>query len=214
MSGLLQKAKGIRLSRIVIPTIIIALLVSGSVIPVLWFEGDMWHKEPEKKTPPPPYHVHGGLEILDITGDRSDPPSTTINRLTILVTVYAGNNGIDISKLRVHWTGPTQNVVLNLNTASPTVTSATYFASDEVPIKTPRSANWDPGATPPTFFLMHGVVIYITIDLSEQNGINDPLAKLKTAQLYFEGVPGLPAYESFTTPYDFGTHRYIDLTNF
>jgi len=157
-------------------------------------------------------NINGGVYVLDITGDRSAPPAATINRVTFLATIYSGNNGIDISKLRVHWTGPTQNVVLNLNTASPTVASATDFASDEVPVKAPRSSDWNPGAVPPTFFLVEGNVIYITIDLTPLNGINDPLGAGKTAQVYFEGVPGLPAFESFTTPFAYGTNRYIDLT--
>jgi len=156
--------------------------------------------------------VSGGLKILDITGDRSNPPASTINRVTFLATIYAGNPGINIANLRVHWMGPTQNTVLNLNTASPTVASATDFACDEVPVKAPRSVEWNPGAVPPTFFLVEGNVIYITIDLTPLNGINDPLGAGKTASIYFEGVPGLVTYESFTTPYTYGTNRYIDLT--
>jgi archaellin len=157
--------------------------------------------------------VSGGLKILDITGDRSSvPPAATINRVTFLATIYAGNPGINVAKLRVHWEGPTQNVVLNLNTASPTVASATDFACDEVPVKAPRTSEWDPNAVPPTFFLVQENVIYITIDLTPLNGINDPLGAGKTASVYFEGVPGLVAYESFTTPFSYGTNRYIDLT--
>jgi archaellin len=157
--------------------------------------------------------INGGLKVLDITGDRSSvPPAATINRVTFLATIYSGNDGIDISKLRVHWIGPTQNVVVNLNTASPTVASATDFACDEVPVKAPRTSDWNPGAVPPTFFLTEGNVIYITIDLTPLNGINDPLGAGKTAQVYFEGVPGLTAYESFTTPFAYGNNRYIDLT--
>jgi len=157
--------------------------------------------------------VSGGLKVLDISGDRSSvPPAATINRVTFLATVYAGNPGINIANLRVHWMGPTQNVVLNLNTVSPTVASATDFACDEVPVKAPRSADWNPGALPPTFFLVEQNVIYITIDLTPLNGINDPLGAGRTASIYFEGVPGLVAYESFTTPYTYGNSRYIDLT--
>jgi archaellin len=157
--------------------------------------------------------VSGGLKILDISGDRSSvPPAATINRVTFWGTVYSGNPGINIAKLRVHWKGPTQDVVLNLNTASPTVASATDFACDEVPVKAPRTSDWNPGAVPPTFFLVQENVIYITIDLTPLNGINDPLGAGKTAQVYFEGVPGLVAMEKFTTPYTDGTNRYIDLT--
>ena len=157
--------------------------------------------------------VSGGLKVLDISGDRSSvPPAATINRVTFLASTYAGNPGINIANMRVHWMGPTQNVVLNLNTASPTVASATDFACDEVPVKAPRSSDWNPGAIPPTFFLVENNVIYITIDLTPLNGINDPLGAGKTASIYFEGVPGLVAYESFTTPYTYGTSRYIDLT--
>jgi archaellin len=157
--------------------------------------------------------VSGGLKILDISGDRSSvPPAATINRVTFYATIYAGNPGVNIANLRVHWKGPTQDVVVNLNTASPTVASALDFACDEVPVKAPRSSDWNPGAAPPTFFLTENNVIYITIDLTPLNGINDPLGAGKTASVYFEGVPGLASYEMFTTPYTYGTNRYIDLT--
>jgi archaellin len=193
--------------------IIVATLVSVSVISGLWMGGYLWHKEPATKPPPPGPEVRGGLQILDITGDRSSvPPAATINRVMFLATVYAGNPGVDIAHLRIHWMGPTKNVILNLNTSTPNVTSATDFASEEVPIKAPRSSDWNPGAHPPTFFLAEQNVIYITIDLTPLNGINDPLAAGKTAQVYFEGVPGLVACESFTTPFAYGNNRYIDLT--
>jgi len=154
------------------------------------------------------------MYILDITGYRENSYDSVsgITCVTFLATVYSGNNGIDISKLRVHWMGPTQNVVLSLNKSSPTVVSATEFACDEVPVKTPRADSWNPGSKPPTFFLAEGNVIYIKMDLTPLNGINDPLGAGKTAQVYFEGVPGLPAFESFTTPFAYGTNRYIDLT--
>jgi hypothetical protein len=57
-----------------------------------------------------------------------------------------------------------------------------------------------------------GIVIYITIDLTPLDGINDMLGAGKTASVYFEGVPGLASHESFTTPYTYGNNRYIDLT--
>ena len=202
MSGLLQKAKGIRLSTIVIPTIIIALLVSGSFIPVIWFEGDMWHKKPD---------VLGGLQILDVVGDRSSPPATTINKVTFLATIYCGNPGINIANLIVYWQKPSKESLLTLSTSTPTLASAVNFACDEVPIKTPRSGSWDPSAAPPTFFLEPGNVIYITIDLTSQNGIDDPLAAGNTARVLFVGGPGFLTYISFTTPYPLGTNRYIDL---
>jgi len=211
MSGMLKRAKGKKRSRIAASAIIVALLVSGSIVSGLWFGGFFSHNEPAKKKPPPPY-IEGDLKILDITGDRSYPPSSTINRVTFLATIYAGNPGINIANLRMHWLGPMQTTVLKLNTASPTVASATDFASDEMPVKAPRSVEWNPGAVPPTFFLVEGNVIYITIDLTPLNGINDPLGAGKTASIYFEGIPGLVTYESFTTPYSYGTNRLIDLT--
>jgi archaellin len=192
--------------------IVTATIISASIISELWMGGYLWQKEPViKKEPPPKPWV--SLKILDITGDRSSvPPAATINRVTFLATIYAGNPGINIAHLRIHWMGPTQNVVLDLNKNSPTVASATNFACDEVPVKSPRSSSWDPGAKPPTFFLVEGQVIYITIDLTPLNGINDTLGAGKTASVYFEGVPGLAAYESFTTPLSYGSNRYIDLT--
>jgi archaellin len=156
--------------------------------------------------------VSGGPKVLDIVGDRSNPVTATINRITFMITCYAGNPGINIAKMRVHWIGPTQNVMLNLNTLSPTVPSVTAFASDEVPVRAPRSPEWDPAVFPPTFFLVPDNVVYVLIDLTALNGINDPLGAGKVAKVYFEGVPGLTVKESFTTPYSYGTNQYIDLT--
>jgi len=199
-------------SRIAVSAIIVATLVSASVISGLWMGGYLWHKEPATKSKPPTWS--NGLKILDITGYResSYQSESDITCVTFLATVYSGTPGIDISKLRVLWIGPTQKVVLNLNKSSPTVVSATNFACDEVPVKAPRSSDWNPGAIPPTFFLVEGNVVYITIDLTPLNGINDTLGTRKTASVYFEGGPGLVSYDAFTTPYTFGTNRFIDLT--
>jgi len=198
-------------SRLAVSAIVVATIVSASVISGLWIGGYLSPRKTEIK-PSHTYPVSPGLKLLDITGSRENSHESDITCVTFMTTVYSGTPGIDISKLRVHWMGPTQNVVLNLNKSSPTVVSATNFACDEVPVKSPRSSSWNPGAKHPTFFLLEQNVIYIKIDLTSLNGINDTLGAGKTASVNFEGIPGLVTYESFTTPYSYGTNRLIDLT--
>jgi archaellin len=198
-------------SRIAASVMIVATIVTASVISGLWMGGYLSPRKTEIK-PPHTYPVSPGLKLLDITGARENAYESDLTCVTFLATIWAGNPGINIANLRVHWHGPAQDVVVILNTASPTVASATEFACDEVPVKTPRSANWNPGAKPPTFFLTENNIICISIDLTPFNGINDPLGAGKTASVYFEGVPGLASYESFTTPFIYGNNRLIDLT--
>lgn len=159
--------------------------------------------------------VAGGVKILDITGDRGNPVTANIVKVRFLATVWAGDaNGINIAKLRIHWIGPTQNVYLNL---VPTVVghlqaSAVAFAAEEVPVQNPRSPEWDPAAVPPTYFLVNDNVIYIELDLTALNGINDPLGPGDTAAIYFAPPSGLTVEETFTTPNAYGVNEFIDLT--
>jgi hypothetical protein len=212
MFGRLHRKKSMKRSRIAASVIVVATIVTASVFSGLWMGSFLVPDEPMIKPPPPDRSVQGGLKILDIMGARENSYESDITCVTFLATVWAGYPGLNIAKLRVHWRGPTKNLVLDLNTFFPTVASATDFACDEVPVKAPRSTDWNPDTVPPTFFLVQENVIYITIDLTPLNGIDDPLGAGKTAQVYFEGVPGLTAYESFTTPYAYGNNRYIDLT--
>ena len=157
---------------------------------------------------------NGIIKILDITGDRGNSFEPAIQSVTFLVTVWCGNPGINIAELHIHWLGPSRNIILGLNTSSPTATSASAFASDRVPVMAPRTMEWDPNATPPAFFLVIDTVAYIKINLGPINGINDPLSPGKTANVYFEveGLPGTVHMETFTAPNSFGTNRYIDFT--
>jgi archaellin len=157
--------------------------------------------------------VAGGVKVLDITGDRGNPVTANIVKVRFLATVWAGDaNGVNIAKLRIHWKGPTQSVYLNLNPASHTVASSTDFAAEEIPVRNPRSPEWDPNAVPPTYFLVNENVIYIEIDLTALNGINDPLGAGDTASIYFIPGQGLTVEETFTTPNSYGNNEFIDLT--
>ena len=213
MFGRLSRIKGMKRSRIAVSAIIVATIVTASVISGLWMGGYLSPKKTEI-IPPHPYPSSVWMKTLDITGyrERSYDSESDITCVTFMTTVYAGSPDINIANLRVHWMGPTKSVILTLNTSTPTVATPTDFACDEIPVKSPRSGDWNPGAHPPTFFLVENQVICITIDLTPQNGIDDTLGPQKTARVYFEGVPGLVTYEWFTTPYTFGTNRLIDLT--
>jgi flagellin FlaB len=158
--------------------------------------------------------VSGGIKVLDITGDRGNPITANIVQVKFMLTVWAADsNGVDIAKLRVHWKGPTKEVVLNLRPASWNTASSTEFGAEEEPIKTPtRSPDWDPGAIPPTFFLINGNIIHLVIDLTALSGINDPLGPDDRASVYFEPAIGLVVEETFTTPNSYGLGEFIDLT--
>jgi len=158
------------------------------------------------------HEVAGGIKVLDITGDRGSPVPGDIQQVKFMVTVWAGDpDGVNVAKLRVHWKGPTKEIVLNLdpllgyNTAGPL-----RFAAEEQPIKATRTPDWDPAAG--AFFLINENVIYILIDLTALNGINDVLSPGDTASIYFEPGAGLTVEETFTTPNSYGTNQFVDLT--
>ena len=161
------------------------------------------------------HEVAGGLKVIDITGDRANPITANIVKVRFLATVWSGDpDGINVAKLRIHWMGPTQNVYLNLvpTVAGHLVASALAFAAEEVPVQNPRSPEWDPAAVPPTYFLVNQNIIYIELDLTALNGINDPLGPGDTAAIYFAPAQGLTVEETFTTPNSYGVNEFIDLT--
>ncbi|MEM2869452.1 MAG: hypothetical protein QW379_03395 [Thermoplasmata archaeon] len=160
--------------------------------------------------------VSGGLKIQDITGDRdyggAGPPYGDIEMIKLWVTVWEGNPGVDISKMKVHWIGPTVEIMLPMDrTNNPPVPTTTAFGADDENSDT--GDGWDPTATPPQYFLLNDNMIYIAIDLRPgPNGIGDELGPGETAVLYFELSAGLTVKEEFTAPLSFGSQRFIDLT--
>ena len=156
--------------------------------------------------------VAGGVKVLDITGDRGNPPGGTIGTVKFMLTVWAADsNGVDIAKLRVHWKGPTKEIVLVLDPVLGYATAGPLrFGAEEVPVKNPRTTDWDPAQS--HFFLINGNIIYLLIDLTALNGINDPLSPGSPASVYFEPAVGLVVEETFTTPTSYGLGQFIDLT--
>jgi len=197
-------------SRIAASAIIVATIVSASVFSGLWMGGYLSPKKTEKKPFPP--NLHGFFMIFDVTGYRENSSESDITCVTFLASVRPGDLGIDIADLQVLWLGSTQTAVLELNESSPTTPTSSTFATDEVPVKSPRSVDWDPSRHPPKFHLYSDRVIYINIDLTSSKGIDDQLGPGKTAQVYFEGLPGLSYQVKLTTPDTYGTSRLIDLT--
>ena len=161
----------------------------------------------EKKPPPVPPSVR--IKILDIEGIRNNSSESDIECVMFLITVWSENPSLDITKLRVHWVGPTKSAYLTLAPASWTTATATNFAAEEIPVKSQRTSDWNP---PNTFLLLWENMIYIKINLTSPDGINDTLGTGKIVKVYFEDLPGHVLEQQFTTPRSFGTNQYIDLT--
>jgi len=165
--------------------------------------------------------VSGGIKVLDIVGDRNLNKNgvpvnvqTGIQRITFMVTVWAGSQGINMRTMRVHWMGPTQSAYLTINAASWTVGSSTDFGCDNVP--SVIQTDWNP---PGTMTLHWENMAYIEIELGngnigEQTGspASWGLVPGSSAHVYFEPAAGLVVEESFTTPSTYGTNQFIDLT--
>lgn len=193
-------------SRIIASSIVISILISAPVISGLWMSGYLSPKKTEKR--PPPFISYDWLKVLDIVGDMNNSSGSNIEYITFIVTVWAGKPGFNITHLRMHWLGPTKSVHLTLAPASWTNANATNFAAEEIPVKSPRTPDWNP---PNTFVLQFENIIYIKINLTSLNGINDTLGPRTNVRVYFE-VTGFVLEQTFTTPNSFGTNRYIDLT--
>jgi archaellin len=163
--------------------------------------------------------VSGGIKVLDIVGDRNlqkgiANQQTGIQRITFLVTVWAGSQGINMREMRVHWMGPTRSAYLTINPASYTAGSATDFGCDNVPSVV--TTDWNP---PGTMWLQWENMAYVEIELGngnigEQTGAGPSwgLVPGSAAHVYFEPSAGLVVEEAFTTPSTYGTSTFIDLT--
>jgi len=165
--------------------------------------------------------VSGGIKVLDIVGDRNLNKGglpvniqTGIQRVTFLVTVWAGSQGVNMRTMRVHWMGPTQSAYLTINPASYTVGSQTDFGCDNVPAAV--TTDWNP---PGTMWLHWENMAYVELELGngnigEQTGspASWGLVPGSHASVYFEPAAGLVVEESFTTPTTYGTMQFIDLT--
>jgi archaellin len=165
--------------------------------------------------------VSGGIKVLDIVGDRNLNKNgvpvnvqTGIQRITFLVTVWAGSQGINMRTMRVHWMGPTQSAYLTINPASYTVGSGTDFGCDNVPSAV--TTDWNP---PGTMWLHWENMAYVELELGngnigEQTGAPASwgLVPGSMAHVYFEPAAGLVVEEAFTTPTTYGTNQFIDLT--
>jgi flagellin FlaB len=165
--------------------------------------------------------VSGGIKVLDIVGDRNLNKNgvpvnvqTGIQRITFLVTVWAGSQGINMRTMRVHWMGPTQSAYLTINPASYTAGSGTDFGCDNVPSAVTN--DWNP---PGVMYLQWENMVYVELELGngnigEQTGnpASWGLVPGSHAAVYFEPAAGLVVEESFTTPTTYGSNQFIDLT--
>jgi len=168
--------------------------------------------------------VAGGIKVLDIVGSREASPgagvpaNTNIERIRFLVTVWAGSQGINMAKLRVHWMGPTMNAYLTLNVANYNIASATDFACDSEPVAVTN--DWNPANG--IFWLHWENIVYVELEVGTGFG-NGGIGEMDPANnsgvppnshcaVYFEPVAGLVVEESFTTPTSYGTGLFIDLT--
>jgi flagellin FlaB len=91
------------------------------------------------------------------------------------------------------------------------------YAAEEVPGGVDNSG-WDPwvGCPPtraPTFFLVPGNVLVLTIDLRPTIGIAGQLPPSTTCTIKIIPNSGIEYIDAFTTPSGYGTSAIVDLTN-
>ena len=182
--------------------------------------------------------IAGGFKVAKIEGyrdSRGGVLNSTIDYLRIYVSAWDGSDPININTTRIEvliGAPPNQGgqwTVLTL--ARYTVAGSTgyinvpqqlqladdkHFAAEEVP-GGQENSGWDPWSSPthqPTYFLVPGNVLVLTIDLRPSpNGVNGQLPTSTYASLKLIPSNGPEYIDSFTTPSGYGTSALIDLTN-
>lgn len=183
--------------------------------------------------------VSGGFKVAKVEGYRlpvGGVLNSTIDYLRIYVCAWDGSDPININTTRIEFLSgapPNQGsqwVVITL--AWYKVPSSTgsinermqrdfyandkRFAAEEVPGGQDNSG-WDPWYSPthePTFFLVPGNVLVITIDLRPPTeGVGGQLPASTYGSYKLIPSSGAEFTDSFTTPSGYGTDALIDLTN-
>jgi flagellin FlaB len=182
--------------------------------------------------------VSGGFKVAKIEGYRDSVGgvlNSTIDYMRIYVSAWDGSDPININTTRVEvligappnlggqWTVitlasyrvPGSNGFINQKQQL-TYATDKYFGAEEVPGGQDNSG-WDPwwSAThQPTYFLVPGNVLVLTIDLRPPaNGIGGQLPANTYASFKLIPSNGAEYTDSFTTPSGYGTDSLIDLTN-
>lgn len=182
--------------------------------------------------------VSGGFKVSKIEGYRDSVNGTlngTVDYLRIYVSAWDGSDPIDMNTTRVEvligappsqgaqWTVLTLAAYITPGATGSinipqqlTLATDTRYAAEEVPGGQTNSG-WDPWWSPthvPTYFLVPGNVLVITIDLRPaSDGIDGQLPPSTFASVKMMPSNGAEFIESFTTPAGYGTDSLIDLTN-
>lgn len=203
-----QATIGIGTLIVFIALVLVAAIASAVILKTAYSLKDSAEKTGKAATT----EVSGGLKVLDIVGDRQfggGALQTTITGIRFTVTVWDGSSGINIEWLRIHWIGPQVSDYSTLNLAGPASASGTLFGADEIPSNIVTTDGWDIPSS--RFFLLNENVLYIELDLRGA-GLGDPLDPGDTVNVYFEPASGLVVSEGFTTPTNYGTNQFVDLT--
>jgi archaellin len=206
-----------------VATILVAAIASGVIIKTAYSLKD----QAERTGLAAKQEITGGLKIIDVVGDRVNPGVAVagtcfncIRDVYVTATTWAGSDGINFWTMKVHWTGKSQNVYLSQNPSglagNQFVASATTFGADTS--DGVASGGWQPNLAPAPgqYYVGDSLIMKIKIDTSSPpgSGISENgIAPGTTITLDFIPAHGPPVEEQFTTPNDYGTARYIDLTN-